>query len=127
MNCHIKKNAALIGIVLILILLISIYFTERQMSTVNISAKAALYQNGEKIRELSTDKPETIRIGDELSWNEIEVSSEGIRVVNASCPDKICMNVSWKGKGSLPIVCLPNHMVITLCQEEDEEIDVLTY
>ena len=47
----------------------------------------------------------------------------------ASCPDKICMHTVWERKtDSLPIVCLPNHLVITAAPEDtDDEFDVLTY
>ena len=69
------------------------------------------------------------RIEDGEDWNEITVDKDGIHVSGASCPDKICMHTVWKGKGSLPIVCLPNHLVITAAPEEntDYEFDVLTY
>ena len=77
---------------------------------------------------ISTDHEETFCIEDGENWNEITVDKDGIHVSGASCPDKICMHTVWKGKGSLPIVCLPNHLVITAAPEEtDDEFDVLTY
>ena len=78
---------------------------------------------------ISTDHEETFRIEDGENWNEITVDKDGIHVSGASCPDKICMHTVWRGKGSLPIVCLPNHLVITAAPEEgtDYEFDVLTY
>ena len=92
------------------------------------SASAAIYQNGKLIKIISTDHEETFRIEDGENWNEITVDKDGIHVSGASCPDKICMHTVWRGKGSLPIVCLPNHLVITAAPEEtDDEFDVLTY
>ena len=90
---------------------------------------AAIYQNGTLIKIISTDNEETFRIEDGEDWNEITVDKDGIHVSGASCPDKICMHTVWRGKGSLPIVCLPNHLVITAAPEEDTdyEFDVLTY
>ena len=81
------------------------------------------------IKIISTDHEETFRIEDGENWNEITVDKDGIHVRGASCPDKICMHTVWRGKGSLPIVCLPNHLVITAAPEEDtdDEFDVLTY
>ena len=91
-------------------------------------ASAAIYQNGILIKIISTDHEETFRIEDGENWNEITVDKDGIHVSGASCPDKICMHTVWRGKGSLPIVCLPNHLVITAAPEEtDDEFDVLTY
>ena len=82
-----------------------------------------------QIKIISTDHEETFRIEDGENWNEITVDKDGIHVSGASCPDKICMHTVWRGKGSLPIVCLPNHLVITAAPEEDTdyEFDVLTY
>ena len=92
------------------------------------SASAAIYQNGTLIKIISNDHEETFRIEDGENWNEITVDKDGIHVSGASCPDKICMHTVWRGKGSLPIVCLPNHLVITAAPEEtDDEFDVLTY
>ena len=93
------------------------------------AASAAIYQNGKLIKIISTDHEETFRIEDGEDWNEITVDKDGIHVSGASCPDKICMHTVWRGKGSLPIVCLPNHLVITAAPEEDtnDEFDVLTY
>lgn len=92
------------------------------------AASAAIYQNGTLIKIISTDHEETFCIEDGENWNEITVDKDGIHVSGASCPDKICMHTVWKGKGSLPIVCLPNHLVITAAPEEtDDEFDVLTY
>ena len=89
---------------------------------------APIYQNGILIKIISTDHEETFRIEDGENWNEITVDKDGIHVSGASCPDKICMHTVWRGKGSLPIVCLPNHLVITAAPEEtDDEFDVLTY
>ena len=92
------------------------------------SASAAIYQNGTLIKIISNDHEETFRIEDGENWNEITVDKDGIHVSGASCPDKICMHTVWKGKGSLPIVCLPNHLVITAAPEDtNDEFDVLTY
>ena len=106
----------------------SAVWTAHQFLAKQEAASAAIYQNGTLIKIISTDHEETFRIEDGENWNEITVDKDGIHVNGASCPDKICMHTVWRGKGSLPIVCLPNHLVITAAPEEtDDEFDVLTY
>lgn len=122
-----KKRAIIVGVILGVIFLLSIVFTARQFLIQPESATAAIYQNGKLIRTVSTDHEESFRIEDGDNWNEITVSKDGIRVTDASCPDQICMHTVWKGSGSLPIICLPNHLVITSLQAEDNEFDVLTH
>ena len=122
-----KKRAIVVGVILGVIFIISIIFTAHQFLSKPDNATAAIYQNGKLIKTVSTDHEESFRIEDGENWNEITVSKDGIRVTDASCPDQICMHTVWKGSGSLPIVCLPNHLVITSMQAEDDEFDVLTH
>lgn len=124
-----KKRAIIIVSILSLIFILSAVWTAHQFLAKQEAASAAIYQNGTLIKIISTDHEETFRIEDGENWNEITVDKDGIHVSGASCPDKICMHTVWRGKGSLPIVCLPNHLVITAAPEEgtDYEFDVLTY
>jgi len=46
--------------------------------------------------------------------NIISVEQGRIRVFAASCPDLICVRQGWVSNGLVPIVCLPNRLVITL-------------
>ena len=111
-----KKRAIIIALILSLIFILSVVWTTHQFLAKQEAASAAIYHE------------ETFRIEDGEDWNEITVDKDGIHVSGASCPDKICMHTVWKGKGSLPIVCLPNHLVITAAPEDtDDEFDVLTY
>lgn len=123
-----KKRAIIIALILSLIFILSVVWTTHQFMAKQEAASAAIYQNGTLIKIISTDNEETFRIEDGEDWNEITVDKNGIHVSGASCPDNICMHTVWRGKGSLPIVCLPNHLVITAAPEDtDDEFDVLTY
>ncbi len=124
-----KKVAIVIASVLGVIFFISVIWTAYQLLAKPEKASAAIYQNGVLIKTVSTDHEETFRIEDGENWNEITVDKDGVHVSEASCPDKICMYTVWKGSGSLPIVCLPNHLVITSAPDEDTDdgFDVLTY
>ena len=123
-----NKRAIIIALILSLIFILSVVWTTHQFLAKQEAASAAIYQNGTLIKIISTDNEETFRIEDGEDWNEITVDKNGIHVSGASCPDNICMHTVWRGKGSLPIVCLPNHLVITAAPEEkDDEFDVLTY
>ena len=124
-----KKHAIVVASILGFIFLVSVIWTVHLFFAKPESASAAIYQNGTLIKTISMDHEETFRIEDGENWNEITVDKDGIHVSGASCPDKICMHTVWKGTGSLPIVCLPNHLVITAAPDEnaDEGFDVLTY
>ena len=46
--------------------------------------------------------------------NEITVEPGRIRVSHADCPEGVCVASGWLEKGSVPIVCLPHRLVISL-------------
>jgi len=48
-----------------------------------------------------------------INYNYLEVEHGRIRVANADCPDGICIRQGWVSGGLLPIVCLPNRLVVT--------------
>lgn len=45
-------------------------------------------------------------------YNKIQVSKNGVKVIEADCPDKLCMEQSERG--IYPIVCLPHELVINI-------------
>lgn len=53
--------------------------------------------------------------------NTIEVRRGEIGVTDASCPDDICVNTGFISSPVLPIVCLPNELVIRISSSEDED------
>ncbi len=47
-------------------------------------------------------------------YNSIEVSPGGIAIVEADCPDRICVLQGRLSDSLLPIICLPHRLVIEL-------------
>lgn len=46
--------------------------------------------------------------------NTVEIEPGRIRVAEAGCPDQVCVNQGWISDGTVPIVCLPNKLVIEI-------------
>lgn len=46
--------------------------------------------------------------------NTIEVEPGRIRVREAGCPDQVCVGQGYISDGTVPIVCLPNKLVIEI-------------
>jgi hypothetical protein len=55
--------------------------------------------------------------------NTVEISPDGIRMVEASCPDGLCIR---QGYLKLPIVCLPNRVVIRFIGADSKEYDAIS-
>lgn len=52
--------------------------------------------------------------------NVVRVENGMIAVIDASCPDKVCMERGFIENGALPIVCLPNELSITISRADKE-------
>lgn len=100
---------------------------------VNGSAKnqnnktAYIYQDKELIYTIdlsSVKKPYKLIIeGEDKSENIVEVRNGSIGIIQASCPDHICINTGFIDDSSVPIVCLPNKIIIEISDNADNSID----
>lgn len=94
-----------------------------------------IYQNGERIQSIALSRvSETYSFtvsGEGDAYNLVEVSPAGVRILEASCPDKLCVHQGALPGSLLPITCLPNRLVIRLTDasrmDSPDTADALTY
>lgn len=74
---------------------------------------ARIYQDGNLVEEIDLSK---VKQNKEISLagNIIAVESGRICMKEANCPDKLCVRQGWISNSVVPIVCLPNKVVIEL-------------
>ena len=77
---------------------------------------AEIYQNGVLIKTIQLDtvtSPYTFTVeGENGASNTIEVRPGEIGIIEANCPDGLCINMGFIHSSALPITCLPNKVVI---------------
>jgi hypothetical protein len=56
----------------------------------------------------------------------LEYKSGAIRVSDAECPGKDCARTGWISNVGEQIICLPNHLVITLTGKSPASFDAVT-
>ena len=89
---------------------------------------AGVYSNGALVRIIDLSQvtePYEFTVNYKDGYNTIAVSTAGIRIADSSCPDKICVHHGTLGDG-LPIVCLPNRLVIRWETENKLDYDAMT-
>lgn len=87
-----------------LVLWAGMYFVRRgHYGTIRITV------NGEEYGTYSLSKDQTISIGD---TNICEIKDGQVRMIEADCPDHLCMKQKPVGNAGGTIVCLPNKVVI---------------
>ncbi len=75
--------------------------------------------------DLSTAEDTTYTVTDGGHHNIVEIKEHRIRVREADCPDKTCVRMGWLSSSSMPIVCLPHHLVIEFT-DDTGDVDAMT-
>lgn len=88
---------------------------------------AQILQNGEVVRtvDLDTDEPYEFEIDSDNGHNTIRVENGKIGVIDADCPDKICVRQGFIDNSALPIVCLP-HKLLVVITDNGGDIDAVS-
>lgn len=89
---------------------------------------AQIIQNGEVIKtvDLNVDEPYEFEIiSPDGGHNTVRAENGKIGVVEADCPDKICVRQGFIDSGVLPIVCLP-HRLSVIITDNGGEIDAVS-
>ncbi len=83
---------------------------------------AVIKQDGAVLAEIDlTSLTQTYTLpveGDNGLWNRVVAQQGRICVEEASCPDQVCVHQGWISDSSVPIVCLPNKLVVEIVGEE---------
>lgn len=89
-------------------------------------AYAVVVVNGEETESypLSVDVRVTIESDD--AYNVLVIENNTAKIVDASCPDKLCVDqheVSYNGE---TIVCLPNKTTVKIVSDVDSDVDLVS-
>ncbi len=131
-----RKNAYILTALILLIGAGSTVFLLLRLQGPASDAEAAspvadIYQDGTLLYSipLSPDRePYTFVItGDGDRSNTVQIKNGQIGILSASCPDKLCVRQRFHSTSLLPIVCLPNRLVIRIREENAPAPDAVTY
>jgi hypothetical protein len=119
--------AIVIAIIILAILILSALWTYQMQNTKPSASEkryAQIRQNGEVIQTVDlTEEREAYQFrieSEDGGYNVVEVRDGGIGIVEASCPDGTCMNTGFVSGVGIPIVCLPNKIVIEIVSQIEE-------
>ena len=114
------KNKVLIGICIALFLVgilgsVWVLLSPHGKIVNIVQDKTVLYRF-----DLSAAEDQTISIEYDGRTNIVQIENGKIRVLDADCPDQTCVHMGWLESGALPIVCLPNHLIIEFADVEGD-------
>ena len=116
-----KKNIiSLLSIIAVIVIgsVIGIFYVSRPSESNTVE----IVSNGKVIKtlNLSTEKNNSFEVENNGKINVIEIKNGRIRVKSADCPDKVCVDSGWLESTDLPIVCLPNKLIIRFTENSDD-------
>ncbi|MFL0194298.1 NusG domain II-containing protein [Clostridium sp. WILCCON 0269] len=114
-----KKGDKLAALLIIALLVISTAGVFIYKSYIEGSSKiAVIKQNGTVIKTINLnsikDNEEFIIKYDGNHFNKIRVEKGRISIIDADCPDKICVKTGWISNPGQNIVCLPHKLIISI-------------
>lgn len=127
MNTKLKIGDFIV-IIIILIASFGIFFiSNNRINTTNNGEKyAVIYVNGKEIDRVkigNENAGKELPINTEFGYNKLLFSEDGVRSIEASCPDKIDVKQGFIYRPGETIVCLPNRMVVEIIIENTVDVD----
>lgn len=124
-----RGDILLIGIIVV----IALAFLVPRWLDENLSEKN--HNNNEKVARITVDgklfktvkltgKEQTIDIKTQYGENILKVHDNGIEMVDADCPDKVCLTFGFVDRNGGTIVCLPHKLMVEVVGGSGEGADV---
>lgn len=117
----IRKNdiILLVGIIGIAVICLAIQL----MSPVG-SGNLIVQIDGEKVASYPLNEDAEFELND--GTNRVEITEGTVKMIQADCPDQICVHHKAISKNNETIVCLPNKIVLVIESTEEAEVDATT-
>lgn len=116
-----KKNDIILAVIILIIagagLLIYIGLGKQSAGTITVTV------DGEVFGTYSLEKNQKIQIND---TNHLVIQDGQADMIEADCPDQICVDQKTISKNKESIVCLPNKVIVEVVGGEDADLDAVT-
>lgn len=119
-----RADKLLIGVLTVLSIA-GILFTFTAVSETK-AATVIVSVNGNVVKTLplmSAHTKFTVTAGSH--YDVVEIKDGKVRIVEADCPDKLCVKMGWISKFPQQIVCLPNRVVVKIAGTGEADVDAI--
>lgn len=108
----------IIAIILIISVILCFFLYNKKAN----GTVANIYRDGVCIKSIDlslvTDSYE-FTLSDDSGENTIRVENGRICIIDADCPDQVCVDFGWLSDSATPIVCLPHRLVISISESAE--------
>lgn len=114
-----RKQRNTLILALILLVVLAAFWVQRRLLSQE-GATAVVQVSGQTEKELDLSKDQELWVGNpETGRNLIRVEDGAVMVVQADCPDKICVHTGPISQEGEIIACLPHGMIVYIQQKEE--------
>ena len=114
-----KNDWILVAVILVLAGIGFLIYTNLGRQTAGIGDVTV---DGELFGTYSLEREQEIKIND---TNYLMIKDGQVDMIEADCPDQICVDHKTISRNKETIVCLPNKVVVEIVGGEDAEIDAV--
>ena len=104
-------TATILCVCMLSIIFINVYAYAHKPETVIVELDGREYAKY-KLSEINS--PKSIEINSKYGYNKIEIFSDGVKVTESDCKDKIDVAIGKITRSNEQIVCLPHRLVIRI-------------
>lgn len=115
-----KNDILLAGVVLFIALLGFLFYTSlgrQAAATITVTVDGEIYGT------YSLERDQEISIG---KTNRLMIEDGKADMIEADCPDQICVKHKTISKNKESIVCLPNKVIVEVVGGEEADLDAVT-
>ena len=118
-----KRDLIYIAAVAVLIITITLIFGHGFSSS---GDRIRIEVDGQLMGEYPLDQDMVISVPDDKNTtNIISIEYQRARMIEADCPDKLCIHQGSIYKQGQTIVCLPNKVVVTVISDKESGYDTI--
>lgn len=111
-----RTTKLVVILLLVVVAVCSLYIF--QTSTQPSTQLLQIYQHGTLVQTIDLSHVQeayTIELkGENGVYNTVSVEPGRVCISHASCPDQVCVHQGWISDSTLPIVCLPNEIILEI-------------
>ncbi len=117
------KKKDLILVLVVLILAVAVYFWQSTMKTSG-NEQVVVRIDGVEAGSYDLNQDQEISLN---NGTNILVIKDGVAdMIEADCPDKLCVDQRSISKNHESIICLPNKVVVEVISSDESQIDTMT-
>lgn len=118
-----KRNDFILIIVIVIIATIGLLYLNLSKDS---GDKVIIEVDGEIYKELPLDVDTTVEIeGVNNGTNQLVIKGGHADMVDASCPDKICVHQTEIQNNGESIICLPNKVIVRIESSKQSDADII--